>query len=437
MKIAINRFDQYITGLFALLFVGTTIRWTTTTVEILTFLLMVGLFFVKRKSASMINHFSSDQQYFFYALIFILFSYMLTFVLGKGWELESIKRPGYPSLTDLDIPLRYFLGIFIFFFFVRLKFRINKKTLQYAIVLGGIVNGVFALYERYILGMQRVDGFVGIAEMGTASSLLCLFNTIFFVFSTSRKERIFFLISLLFAFTAAFSTVARSAMISLIIAVCGLFVILFIGNKERLKKIIIPIFGMCVVFALLWSFPVAKDTFRLEEMRSDFDQYAQENPQTSIGMRFEMWKEALTMFQMSPIYGMSTAMIAKETKNIIEQSGSRIRQDDSLGVRGTKHSQIMEALAKRGAIGLMALLLFWWTSLKMFGHNLARSEGDVLKFRLCGFLGIFYFIFINSFTGEPWDSMVDTPMILLICALFSKLIQQEEYENKNLSYHSC
>lgn len=437
MKIITNRFDQYVTGLFVLLFIGTTIRWTTTTVEILVFIFTVGLYFVKRNHNPLTFCFSKEQKYFFYALIFVLFSYMLTFILGKGWELESIKRPGYPSLTDLDIPVRYFLGIFVFLLFVRLSFKIDKRKIQYAVVAGGIVNGAFAMYERYILGMQRVDGFVGIAEMGTASSLLCLFNTIFFVFSASKKEKIFFLISSLFAFAAAFSTVARSAMVSLVIAMCVLFIILVFKSRANFKKIIIPLGGMLIIFSLLWSFPVTKDTFRLQEMQTDLSQYTQNNPQTSIGMRFEMWKEALAMFEMSPIYGMSTAMIARETNRIIEKSGSRIREGDSLGVRGTKHSQIMEALAKRGAVGLLALLLFWWTSLKMFGHNLRNSNDEILKFKLCGFLGIFYFIFINSFTGEPWDSMVDTPMILLLCALFVKFIQQEENEKQNLSHHSC
>lgn len=433
----IDRFNASLAWIFCFLFVATTIRWTTTTVEILVFILMVWLYFFYSKRQISLLKIQKEQKYFFYSVIFILFSYLLTFFLGKGWELESIKRPGYPSLTDLDIPMRYFLGIFVVYLFLRLKFKIEKKYILYGVGVGGIVNGVVALYERYVLHMDRVDGWVGIAEMGTASSLLCLFSLIFFAFSNSKREKIFFFVSSLFASCASFSTVARSAMISLIIAIFVLQIILFSKNRLLFKKLFFPIYGLIMVFSLLWIFPVSKDTFRLQQIQIDIDQYAKNNPQTSIGMRFEMWKEAVAMFQMSPIYGMSTAMIAKNTNEIIQKSGSRIREANDLGVRGTKHSQIMEALAKRGVVGLLALLAFWWTSLQMFGCRLRRSDGESLKFRLCGFLSIFYFIFINSFTGEPWDSMVDTPMIILLCALFVKFVNQEEDEDKNLCSHSC
>lgn len=424
-------FGSLISLFFCFLFIGTTIRWTTTTIEILVFISLMFYYWRSKKDGFVLT-ICKEQKKFLYVLIFLLFSYLLTFVLGRGWELESIKRPGYPSLTDLDIPTRYFLGIFVVALFLKLKFQINKKYVMYSIGIGGIINGCVALYERYFLHMNRVDGWVGIAEMGTASSILCLLCSIFFIFSTSKKEQMFFLISSLFAFSSSFSTAARSAMISLVIAFCILQIIFLLKNKEYFKKALIPMGGMLVVFSLLWTFPVGQDTFRLRQIQVDIDQYAKDNPQTSIGMRFEMWKEALTMFEMSPIYGMSTAMIAKNTNEIIQKSGSRIRSKNDLGVRGTKHSQIMEALAKRGIIGLFALLLFWWSSLRMFGQKLMQCHGEALEFRICGFLVIFYFIFINSFTGEPWDSMVDTPMIILLCSLFLKLINQDDYDKENL-----
>ncbi|WP_170126729.1 O-antigen ligase family protein [Helicobacter brantae] len=321
--------------------------------------------------------------------------------------------------------------------FLKLKFNLNKRIIAYCVGIGAIINGCFALYERYILGMQRVDAFVGIAEMATASSLLCLFSVIFYAFSTSKKEQIFFAIASLFAFSASFSTAARSAMISLLIAFCILQIVFLFKNKRMFKKTFVAIGGMLIVFSLLWAFPVGKDTFRLQQIQVDIDQYAKDNPQTSIGMRFEMWKEAWTMLKISPVYGMSTAMIAKRTNEIIQKSGSRIRSENDLGVRGTKHSQIMEALAKRGIVGLLALLLFWWTSLRMFGYNLSQCQGEELKYRICGFLTILYFIFINSFTGEPWDSMVDTPMIILLCSLFLKFINQETNEKENFSHYHC
>lgn len=432
-----SKLSIYITGLFCFLFVATTIRWTTTTVEIFLFIFLLFSFYFSKEEIRGFSSIPREQKLFFYSLIFLLFSYLLTFVLGKGWELESIKRPGYPSLTDLDIPERYLMGIFVILFFLRMNFKIKQKFVMYAIGIGGIINGIVALYERYVLGMDRVDGWVGIAEMGTASSLLCLFSLVFLFFTKATKERIFFFVAATMGFTSAFSSATRSVMLGLCMSLIVVMIVMLIRERAKWKIGVAVLSCFLCVFLLLWKFPVGgSDTFRIGAIQSDLGEYQKNNPHTSIGMRFEAWKEAWTMFKMSPIYGMNSAMIMKNAQEIIEVSGTRLRQDNVRSLIGTAHNQYLEALGKRGIIGLSALLVFIATSLGLFVSYLKSKDDGIFKFALMGFLVTFYAIF-TSFTGEPWDSMVDTPMFILLMSLFSKLVSQEKNENKNLSHNPC
>lgn len=438
MKIITNRFDQYVTGLFVLLFIGTTIRWTTTTVTILLFMGLLFCYYLKKKKdRDVIFLLDKRQRLFVWCLVFLLISYLISFVCGSGWQLPSATKPEYISLVDLEIPLRYFIGIFIFILLLKLGVNIQKRYIVLFVGVGGIINGCIALYERYVLKMDRVDGWVGIAEMGAASSFLCLFSLVFLFFAKTRKERIFFFVATIMGFTSAFSSATRSVMLGLCVSLVVVMIVMFIREKKNWKIASLVLTCFMCIFLLLWSFPIGgKDTFRIGAIQSDLSEYKKDNPHTSIGMRFEAWKEAWTMFKMSPIYGMNSAMIMKNAQEIIEVSGTRLRKDDVRSLIGTAHNQYLEALGKRGTIGLTALLLFIVASFVLFVPYLKNRNNAIFQFALMGFVVVLYDICV-SFTGEPWDSMVDTPMFILLVSLFTQLIDQEKDEEKNLGHHSC
>lgn len=436
-----NSFDSLLTFLVCVLCLGTAYRYMSMAIEVL-FLLSLGLawlmvrirykFLGQMGMRLPLPHLpllspplKQREKQFIYALLFFFLSALLSYMMGSGWELKSIKNPSMPSFIDLDLPSKYLLSALLFWLVVKVDFKICKTALFYAIGLGGILNGCIAIYERYALGMSRIHGWNGIAEMADASALLGIFACVLFVFSTSNKERIFYLFAVFMACFASILTGTRGAMLGILLTFIFMGGLVFYKKRELFKLflvgILVGVSGLGVDYFLAKSGGVQD---RIKVAEEDLTLYQEGQVHTSLGMRLEMWKEAMTMFQMAPIFGLSTAEIAKKMPEILEKSGSQLEkfnhpQNDA---RGNKHNQILNQAAKRGIVGVLAIFLIWITSFRLF---LPLKEESLMGSML-GLCMIFYFIFPNSFSGEPWESNVSFPLMSILICLFYKLMQSEK-----------
>lgn len=390
-------------------------------------LLLLFVFFPLNKSPRF--SLNSHQKLFPIALIFFFVSALLSYIFGKGWELPSSSNPGMPSFLDLDLPSKYILMACIFTLFMKLHFQIHKTMFYYSIGLGGIVAGCISLYQRYVLGVGRVDGFSGIAEMADSSTILCLLGTIFFIFS-SKKIGFIFLVSTFLASLACALTATRAAMLGLILGWCFILCILFVYQKPHfktfLKKMLLVLLCYGVSFAIVPLTDKRGDVFRLELASQDLQEYSKGNIDTSIGARFEMWKEAWTMFKMAPFFGLSSAEILHNIPEILEESESKIIRDQTYQqARGKKHNQLLNAGAKRGIVGIVAILLVWFTTFKLFSPYIKSNDQDIFIPSLCGLSVLFYTIFPNSLTGEVWETNTSMVLFCMLFCIFSKIIQQK------------
>lgn len=435
-KIAKNNFlDSFLTLLLCVLCIGTAYRYMSMAIEVLLLLCLGGAWLLEnwrykflhsldmREFVRLENPLSSREKQWIFALIFFFLSAFLSYIAGSGWELKSIKNPSMPSLIDLDLPSKYLLTALLFFLFLKVNFKICKKALFYAIGLGGIFNGCVAIYERYILGMSRIHAWNGIAEMADASAVLGIFACVLFMFSSSKKERIFYLIAVFMACFASILTGTRGAMLGILLSFIVLGGLVFYKKKELLKLFFIGMLVGISGFGVDYLIASGGVKDRIEVASKDITLYQEGQVHTSLGMRFEMWKEAMIMFQMSPIFGLSTAEIAKKMPEILEKSGSQLEKSNhpQNDARGNKHNQILNQAAKRGIVGVLAIFLIWITSFRLF---LPLKE-ETLMGSMLGLCMIFYFIFPNSFSGEPWESNVSFPLMSIFICLFYKLMRSE------------
>lgn len=418
-----------VTLCLCLLCVGTAYRYTSMIVEVLILLVLGLAWFMQSKKEWILE---KNEKLLIFAFIFFFVSALLSYVIGCGWELRSIRNPSMPSLIDLDLPSKYLLGALVFFLYLKLDFHICKKALFYAIGLGGIVNGCIAIYERYVLGVGRVDAWSGIAEFADASALLAIFALIFLLFSQCRKERIFYSLAVFMACFASFLTATRGAMLGIILTFIFIGGIIFWKRREMTGVLLSGFLfvALAIVVNVVASGGI-KDSMRLQEATTDLQSYTENNAHTSIGMRFEMWKEAITMFKMAPFFGLSSAEIAQRMPEILQDSGSQLDRLSMIqnDARGNKHNQILNQAAKRGLVGVLAILLIWFASIKLFSSSLSGND-SILALAMCGICMTFYFIFPNSFTGEPWESNVSFPlMTLLICAFWKEIKAERAFAN--------
>lgn len=416
-----------LTFALCILYCGAFWRQASFSAMILGLLILLFAFF-KREEKNLLQR---EEKLFALSLFLFFLSALLSFLIGHGYELKSIRNPSMPSLLDIDLPSKYLLGALLFVLFLKLKFILQKKIIFYSIAFGGIICGVFAGYERYILGFSRVDGLSGIAEFADESSILCILSMIVFTFLSSKREKPLFALSIFASSFAMLATGTRGASLGIVLTLFAfVFLVWFYQRKFFKTSLLASVF--CVLgFVFIASFSGGiKDSLRVQSAISDIEYYDQGNIGTSLGARFEMWKEAVAMFQMAPFFGLSTYEISKNLKEIRERSGSKILRDakdrDARNEAvGNKHSQILNAAAKRGIVGVLALLFVWLAYFKLFYRYLKAKSTYIFAFALSALMIEFYYLFPNSFTGDVWESNVSVPLIILSACLFYKLILQE------------
>ncbi|WP_027327291.1 O-antigen ligase family protein [Helicobacter pametensis] len=418
-----NKLDLIIALLCCLLCLWTAYRYTSMIIMALMLVILGIAWFVLPKTIIILK---KNEKLFIFAFLFFFVSALLSYITGSGWELKSSRNPSMPSFTDLDLPSKYLLGALLFFLFVKLDFKIPRRIVFYAIAGGAMINGSLAIYERYIMGHGRVDGWSGIAEMADASALLGIFSLILFMFAESKKERIFYFCAIFMGCLAAILTGTRGAMLGMILTFLMIGVVIIWQRRSLLVLFLMGLVAGALSFGVGSLQASGQDALRIEIAKSDLHKYQKGQIEgNSIGARFEMWKEAVTMFQMAPFFGLSTAEIKERMQEIQQKSGSLIARGSTYNdAIGKKHNQILNQAAKRGIVGVIAILLVWFASIKLFLPYLKRSDSMMIS--LLGLSMIFYFIFPNSFTGEPWESNVSLPLMLILISVFWKMIWMDE-----------
>lgn len=390
-------------------------------------ILLVGYFYTREK-----KFLQKDEKLFALSLTLFFVSALLSFLIGQGYELKSIRNPSMPSLLDIDLPSKYLIGALLFILFLKLRFVLQKKIIFYSIALGGVVCGIFAGYERYVLGSSRVDGLSGIAEFADESSILCILSMIIFTFFATKREKPLFALSIFSSSFALLATGTRGASLGIVLTLIVFLFLVWFYQRSFFKSSLIATLFCVLGFIFITSFGGGiKDSLRVQSAMSDIEYYDEGNIHTSLGARFEMWKEAVAMFKMAPFFGLSTYEISKNLKEIRERSGSQIPRDakdrDARNEAvGNKHSQILNAAAKRGIVGVFALLFVWFAYFRLFYSHLKNKQTPIFAFALSALLIEFYYLFPNSFTGDVWESNVSVPLIILSACLFYKLILQEK-----------
>lgn len=403
--------------------------WRQASFSAMVLCLLVLLFALFKKGEK--NLLQREEKLFALSLFLFFLSALLSFLIGHGYELKSIRNPNMPSLLDIDLPSKYLIGSLLFVLFLRLKFVLQKKIIFYSIALGGVICGIFAGYERYALGSDRVDGLSGIAEFADESSILCILSMIIFTFLSNKNEKPLFALSIFASSFAMLATGTRGASLGIVLSLVAFLLLVWIYQKSFIKKALFASFFCVLGFGFIAVFSGGiKDSLRVQSAISDIEYYDQGNIGTSLGARFEMWKEAVAMFQMAPFFGLSTYEISQNLKEIRERSGSKILRDaPNVDPRneavGNKHSQILNTAAKRGIVGVIALLFVWFAYFKLFYRYLKAKSTYIFAFALSALMIGFYYLFPNSFTGDVWESNVSVPLIILSVCLFYKLILQE------------
>ncbi|PAF51548.1 O-antigen ligase family protein [Helicobacter sp. 13S00477-4] len=347
---------------------------------------------------------------------FIIYSFLSVFLTVIP-NLFFNNGFSYDHFRSFNTPLSYVIGAITLMLMVGLRVYLKIKPVFYVICLSAYIGGIIAIIQKLIFGMDRIEGFSGIFEFANVNAVigLCIFSY-FFSEKSNMKEKIFFAIGFIFVILALIFSGSRGISIAFACGCISIFVFYLVYEYKRwvslLKWFIILFF---VGLMLMGIFPQVKESLlRYNEAKTDIEQYQKNYYDTSLGLRFKMWHEAWEAFKISPIIGLNPKSLCEYVKYKNTQEYSRNDCYQRL------HSEFLNTLARKGILGLLALLSVWVSIAVLFFKQM----------RFCGFkrmlgismFGVLILYIINGVGDEPMTSLMNGNFFILLVIIFISML---------------
>jgi O-antigen ligase len=305
------------------------------------------------------NYFVLDQNSKYLLLAFLV--YVLIQGISIIWDGGAIK--------EFDRPSRALMGIAILLLCLRYPPRF--LWLMNGIATGAIAAGIRALWDRQIIGYGRAFEWMMPIQGGDISmslGLLSLCGVMWAIKTSSYRHLFYFSIASIMGLLGSILSGSRGGWV--------LFpVILFVGYRifrdwfsTRIK------WSMALALCLLISFcliPQSGVPQRISQAKNDVQLYfTGENKVTSLGHRFEIWKSSIDSFIKKPVFGWGNHGVRLSQE---QQYKSGLIAKAAYDFNGHAHNQFFDEMAKRGIIGLSALLALFLFPLTIFKRQLANA----------------------------------------------------------------
>lgn len=348
-------------------------------------------------------------------LIGALITYFLTFVISAVCNGDGFREIDNPSRILLFIPLIFFFGLY----------PIKKTTLFHFVPIGALVVGLLAIYQKFVLKLVKPFPEIMSIQAGDIAIVLGLFSIAIAFYWFSQKKNKIGILYILFAglgLLASILTGARGGWIAF--PACFLIILLF--NFKQINKKIIATSALLLGLSL--SLFIYKPEFGIQKRynaaKSDITQYFEKDKKnSSLGARFDMWKNALVAISEKPLlgHGSSGYEIFKKKQVESKQMAKSTLSFNSL------HNQYLESFVKRGIIGFAALMAILLIPFVIFARRLKAEDRAVKCIAVLGIVHITahsFFFLSQSFLAHNSGSI----FYFFVLILLYHLIKHKEQE---------
>lgn len=278
-----------------------------------------------------------------YIIIAFLF-YVLIQGISIIWDGGAIK--------EFDRPSRALMGVAILL--LSLRYPPRFIWLMNGIATGAIAAGIRALWDRQIGGYGRAFEWMMPIQGGDISMSLGLLSLCGVMWAVKRSQSlylIYFSIASIMGFLGSILSQSRGGWI--------LFpVILVIGYRifrewfsQQAKWTMVGALCLLIGFCFM---PQSGVPQRFEDAKQDISLYLSGGTKdTSLGYRFEMWKSSMGSFISKPIFGWGNHGVRLSQER---QYKNGLITKEAYDFNSHAHNQFLDEMAKRGIIGLTALL---------------------------------------------------------------------------------
>ncbi|WP_447553415.1 O-antigen ligase family protein [Vreelandella sp. EE22] len=298
--------------------------------------------------------------------------------LGVG-VLSSVEL----GLRGFDRPSRFLLAIPVLLLILRCPPRL--EWLWAGLALGAIGSGSWALWQKQVLGVERAGGFLHVIQFGNLSMLMGVLCLAGLGFAFVQRHRTFWvgllLAGALLGMLGSLMSGSRGGWIGL--PFIGF--VLYRGYGRTLA-LGLKVGAVAVVMALAVTVYALPQTGVQQRVHAGFDDVAQYlgggERDTSLGLRFEMWRGAGQLIAERPVLGWGETGYTQGLKALGERGVITMGATEF----DHAHNEFIDATAKRGIVGLLILLALYIVPIRMFAPGLAHPNFRVRSLAVAGTL---------------------------------------------------
>lgn len=270
----------------------------------------------------------------------------------------------------LDKPLRFLLAAIAFALVRRYPPRLS--WLWSGLAVGGILTACWAGYQKLFLQVDRALGHTHVIQFGNIAMLTGLFCLAGLGWASAHERRRFWVPLML---AGAVGGVLGSLFSGSRGGWVGLPLVLLVLYRayseffSRRLKVLLPVLvllGAVVVYHV----PQLGVQERVHAAFNDIERYQQGDSNTSLGARFEMWRAAGQLILQKPLLGWGEVNYDPAMRKLAAQDKANPLVTDF----GHPHNEVLNAAAKRGLPGLLALLALYLVPLRLFGRGLRSAD---------------------------------------------------------------
>ncbi|MGB7399880.1 O-antigen ligase family protein [Castellaniella sp.] len=301
----------------------------------------------------------------------------LYFIVPTGMTLWLGNNP-----TDIDQYSRALLAIPIFLLVLAVPVRLS--TIWAAIALGVTLSAPLAWWQIHIQHMDRASGFLNIIHFSNLTLVFTVYCVAGLYWAGTQGQhanrwRAGFLLAIACGLYSVIVGGSRGSWVALV-PVIGVFLLAFLTRRNIGRVAAIAIVGIIIV-AGLFALPNSTIQERYDQAVHDVTLYQEDQADSSIGARFEMWRGAMHNLQQQPILGWNQQDYTQALKNQVAQD---TLDPVALAFSDNLHNNYLQAWVFTGLPGLLTLLALYGLPLWHFAKQLRARDLTVRVLAFCG-----------------------------------------------------
>lgn len=366
---------------------------------------LLSLVFRLRPGEQSFSEFLYECRFLHLSMAGMLVAILINHSISGGW---TIKTYDYPSrMATFFLVLWAFLQArgkllrIIQWGYVGGAFLSAIK--MYVMTQGGTVRTTFALMPLPLIPFSEFAVLLG-------------FFAVLSIYGSDRKNRFLLILKILAGVAGIYASVlsmTRGAWI--VIPVLALIVVMVVIEKiPSFRKMLISgvIIALCT-FAFLSTDIVRQ---RIAQASSDITQYEAGQQDTSVGVRFQLWRASWQMFLTHPIAGVGRENFSS---NLAHLPSHQLLSEAAVS-QPHAHNEALYNLATLGVIGLLALLAMYFVPLLYFLRDLRSRDKEI---RVSAGIGVMLCVGFIIF------GLTDVVFIWGVCADFYTIVMAVCFAN--------